>query len=255
MSYAYWFVSNVLEPWTLLLFMLGVCVFWPQPTGSPRRRWLRFWYLMTYLYCTPLAAYTSTWMLERAYPQDAGRPEDLDAIVVLGGGIIPPQVPGAPVRLPENSYRRCERAAELYHAGKPCPILVTGGIVYLTDPGPPVCEVMGQCLERLGVPKSDIVLEDKSRTTAENAKFSAPIIEERGWKRIAMVSNATHLWRAEHLFRQQGIKTIPVGCQYRTPEFPRDLFAVLPSETAMNRHQEAFHEFMGCAYLFLQGKW
>lgn len=255
MSYVYWFLTNTLEPWTVLMFILGVLVFWPQKTGTPSRRWLRFWYALLYLYCTPLAAYTSTWLLERPYPKQVGRPEGIDAIVVLSGGVIFAEVDGDQVLLAENSLRRCERAAELYHAGGAVPILITGGIVYATDPGPPISESMAKFLELLGVPKSDIVLETKSRNTAENAKYSAEIIQERGWQRVAMVTSALHLGRADHLFRQQGIVTLPVGSEYRTQEFPWDLFAILPSETALNRHQEAFHEFLGCLFLMVQGKW
>ena len=94
----------------------------------------------------------------------------------------------------------------------------------------------------------------KSRTTAENARYSAPIIQERGWRRPALVTSALHLFRSDHLFRQQGIVAVPVGCEYRTDEFPRDLFAILPSETALLRHQEAAHEYLGCLFLMVQGK-
>lgn len=255
MSYVYWFLSNTLEPWTVLMFVLGVLVFWPQKVGTSSRRWLRFWYLLLYLYCTPLAAYTSTWLLERPYPQELGRPDGIDAIVVLGGGLVYPDTPGEPTLLAENSFRRCERAAELYYAGPPVPVLITGGIVYATDPGPPISEKMAQFLERLGVPQDHILLETKSRTTAENAKFSAAIIQERGWRQPALVTSALHLFRSDHLFRQQGIVTIPIGCEYRTSEIPRDFFMILPSETALLRHQEAFHEFLGCLFLMVQGKW
>ena len=255
MSQAYWFITHLLEPFTLLMLLLGVCVFWPQPAGAPRRRWLKLCYVLTYAYCTPLAAYTSTWLLERPYPKVVSRPERLDAILVLSGGVILPQTPGEPHRLAENSFRRCERAAELYHAGPPCPILISGGVVYARDPGPPICRSMAAFLEQLGVAPSDLLLEDQSRTTEENARLSAPIIRDNGWQRLALVTSATHLFRADRLLRNQEIETIPVGCQYRTEEFEWSVFSFLPRDTALDRHQEAFHEFLGCAYLLVRGKW
>lgn len=255
MSYAYWLVSNILEPWTILMLLVGVFVFWPQQTGTPSRKWLRLCYALLYLYCTPLATYVSTSMLERPYPQELGRPDGIDAIIVLGGGALYPDLPGEPALLSDDSFRRCERAAQLYLAGEPCPVLITGGIVYKSDPGPAVSELMGKFLEQLGVAKDDIVLETQARTTAENARYSAVIIQERGWQRPAMVTSALHFWRADHLFRQQGIVTIPVGCEYRSVEIPRDVFLILPSESALMWHQEAFHEFLGCLLLMVQGKW
>ena len=43
---------------------------------------------------------------------------------------------------------------------------------------------MAEVLVELGVPRDAIVLERQSRTTAENALFSKPLLEERGAHRV-----------------------------------------------------------------------
>lgn len=255
MSTAYWFITGLLQPFTVLMLAVGVLVFWPQPAAAPRRRWLKISYVLLYAACTPLAAYVSTWWLERSIPRIVARPEKLDAIVVLGGSVIPSDADPQQYQLDESSLRRCQRAAAFYHAGPPCPVLVAGGILYPQGQMPPVAQLMGDSLEQLGVAAADIVMETESRTTAENAKLSAPIIREKGWQRVALVTSATHLYRSQRLFRNQGVETIPVGCQFRTEEFQWNAFAVLPRQRAIDRQHEVFHEFLGVVFLFVQGRW
>lgn len=255
MSTAYWFITGLLQPLTALMLALGMLVFWPQPATVPRRRWLKIGYLLLYVVCTPLAAYASTWWLERSIPRVPARPEKLDAIVVLGGSVIPSDADPEHYQLDDASLRRCQRAAAFYHAGPPCPVLVTGGIPYPQGEMPPIAQLMRDSLEHLGVAAADIVVETESRTTAENAKFSAPLIREKGWQHVALVTSATHLWRSQRLFRNQGVETLAVGCQFRSEEFQWNAFAVLPRQRAIDRQHEAFHEFLGVVFLFVQGKW
>ena len=49
-----------------------------------------------------------------------------------------------------------------------------------------------------------ILLEEVSRSTEENARFSAALIEARGWQRVILVSDGYHLLRARLLFERFG---------------------------------------------------
>lgn len=53
-----------------------------------------------------------------------------------------------------------------------------------------------------GVPAEDILIEENSKTTTENADFSAKIIQEKGMKSIILVTSPYHQRRAYTLFRQ-----------------------------------------------------
>ena len=254
-SLIYWFVTGLLEPFRLLMLFVGVGVFWPRPSTAPRRWWLKIGYLILYLYCTPVAAMLSHQWLDSRFPRQFHRPENLDAIVVLSGRALSPSVDEIEPYLSDDTTLRCLRAVDLYREGSPCPIIASGGVVYGNEHMPPLGDLMRTRLEEAGVATEDILVEDKSRNTEENANFSAEIIRRHGWKRIALVTSAAHLWRSEHLFRRAGIETIPVGCVYRTDEFSWSFFAFLPSAEAAYRQQEAMHEFLGELYLLLRGKW
>ena len=50
-----------------------------------------------------------------------------------------------------------------------------------------------------------ILLESTSRTTWENARFSATLLRQHGWHRVLLVSDAWHLPRALIAFRAAGV--------------------------------------------------
>jgi uncharacterized SAM-binding protein YcdF (DUF218 family) len=256
----YWLIKGLMQPFTLLMLCVGVGVFWRRRAldESGRkwpRRWLMLSYALLYLYCTPVAAMLSHYWLETRFARQLHRPEDLDAIVVLSGGALNPFPGEAEPYLTEDTALRCQRAIELYREGPPCPIVASGGVVFGNEPLPPLAEIMRTRLIQSGVAPEDVFVENRSTNTEENANFSAEIIRQHGWRRIALVTSSAHLWRSEHLFRWAGIETIPVGCMHRSDEFAWSVFSFLPSAGAAARHQEAMHEFIGELYLLLRGKW
>lgn len=100
-----------------------------------------------------------------------------DVLVVLGGAA------------PE----RPRRAAELYLAGVAPLILVSGE----GD-----AESNASLLEKEGVPPAAIILEERSASTLENARFSVPLLRQRGARRIILVTSWYHSRRALACFEQ-----------------------------------------------------
>ena len=73
-------------------------------------------------------------------------------------------------------------------------IIVTGGIA---NPLAGVAEgdMMSQWLIENGVPMSKILVENRSHTTKENAKFTAPILKGIGAEDVTLLSSAYHIDR------------------------------------------------------------
>ena len=85
------------------------------------------------------------------------------------------------------------------------------------------------------MPAWQIILEDRSRTTAENMRFSKEIMEEMNLPHdtVALVSNEFHLYRAEKLAEAAGLHAVGMGAGtpyllLRINYFLREAFAVLP---------------------------
>ena len=56
-----------------------------------------------------------------------------------------------------------------------------------------------------GVPAEAILIEDRSRSTEENALYSDEIMRAHGWKTALLVSDGYHLLRATWIFSNEGI--------------------------------------------------
>jgi uncharacterized SAM-binding protein YcdF (DUF218 family) len=114
------------------------------------------------------------------FPQDVltveSGPVKADVLVVLGGS---------------NNADRLRRTAELYHAGAAPRILCSGE---------GNCEANQAWLAKNGVPVAAVLLENRSRTTRENAQLSIPILRKLGARHIIIVTSWYHSRRACHCF-------------------------------------------------------
>lgn len=79
-----------------------------------------------------------------------------------------------------------EKAAELYKQGLVSKIIVSGGVN--NESGMIEGDMMADEIIKLGVPKSDVLIENKSTNTLENVVFSREILEkEIGLKNIKTI--------------------------------------------------------------------
>jgi uncharacterized SAM-binding protein YcdF (DUF218 family) len=219
-----------------------------------RLRWSVSAFVLLLVISTPAFGYLAVGSVEWMYDPLDERPEDVEALVVLGGGVWEPDEVRSRAELDASSLYRCLAVARLYKQGRPCPILVSGGKPDPSRPGPAAADLMADLLIELGVRPSDLLVENKSRTTYENAAESKKLLEERGIGRIVLVTEATHLHRAVLCFRKQGLEVIPSGCHQRKTRFEPSLFAFLPGPGGLDDVETACHEWVGLAWYRLAGR-
>lgn len=251
----YHFVVELLQPFVLLYLLAGLVLLqlWRQQREQRRLLLIGIAAFSTLFLCsTPLASYLALRSLEWSYPPREQRPRDIEAIVILAGYVRPADGVGRHPELGEDTLYRCLQGAELYHQGQPRPVLVSGGTV--EDAKPTCAPLMRDFLVRMGVPATDILVEDHSQTTWENAVESHKILEQRGIRKILLVTDAAHLLRAERCFQKQGMEVVPWGCRYRALVFPRELSQFLPSPRGGAGLVDAAHEWLGLAWYWLHGR-
>jgi uncharacterized SAM-binding protein YcdF (DUF218 family) len=188
--------------------------------------------------------------LEWGYPPLEGPLADAPVIVVPGGSLRAASADDSRFEPGTDTLYRCLRAAELYRAA-PGPVLVSGGKVHESDSGPAVAEVMREFLLTQGVRPRDLIVETASRTTYENAVQSARLLEERGIRRVVLVTDAAHLRRAVGCFRKQGLEVVPCGCRYRALGRSGGLKDFVPDPAATVGVDEAAHEWLGLGWYWL----
>lgn len=170
-----------------------------------------------------------------------------DAVVVLGGGVLP--VSGALV-YPDLTYAadRIWHAARLYHAGKAPLIIASGGNVW---PGPQQqseADAIRAVLNAFGVPDDVIITESSSRNTRQNAALTAKIATKRGIKRVLLVTSLLHMRRAEAAFERVGLDVIPAAVDFtrRRSNFRSPwILKILPSTFSLHINTSLLREHLG----------
>ena len=186
--------------------------------------------------------------LETLPPINQAEIQDIQAIVILGGG----NNTEAPEFDNKDTVNRWTLQRIRYGAylqkmtGKP--ILVTGGAPF---GGHPEADAMAETLQRDFLAK-DIWTEDRSKDTAESAAFSAATLKANGIERIAIISQAWHLPRAVKLFEQQGLTVYPAPTGY-TQEDNELIVRWLPKASALDKSSIAIKEYLG--RIFAGGKY
>jgi uncharacterized SAM-binding protein YcdF (DUF218 family) len=250
-------VWDLLQPYPLLLLFIavGLALVWRKPAGhrAPLLG-LTIGFVVLVILSIPAVAYYIRGTLEWRYAPLEHRPKDVEALVVLSSSVRPPDGPQIHAVMDTQTMDCLLRAAELYREGEPCPIIVSGGKPDPRQPGPAYAVPMCDYLVRLGIPATDILLEDQSRTTHENAVGSCRLLKERHLHKIVLLADAAHVVRATACFRKQGVEVVPCGCRcIATPHAPARRW-FWPRAEAIVENERSGHEWLGMAWYWLCGR-
>ena len=164
-----------------------------------------------------------------------------DAIVLLGGGVgkvtqmaYPDMFEGAD---------RVWHAARLWKAGK-APKIVVSGSNDLSSTIP--------LLQDLGVAREAIIVDNKSRNTYENSRFTEKLLATPEGKPVSvlLVTSAWHMPRASGNFAKTSIKVIPAACDFSAHNAWYGItsyawYWVAPTAESMARTNYLFKEWLG----------
>ncbi len=136
-----------------------------------------------------------------------------DVIILLGGGMYENvedlSGQGAPS---EETTARIITAVRLQKKLN-VPVIVSTGKVYPWEGSEAAID--GRILRDLGVPSSKILLEEKSRDTMENARYSKELCERRNFRRPLLVTSAYHMKRSLLSFQKVHLDVTPVPVNLR----------------------------------------
>lgn len=201
----------------------------------------------------------STRHLESQYPPlSSGSSVAADCILVLGGGTSDRIPPRTTVEVGEAGDRVLY-AAHLFKAGRAQRILCTSGIATGGIGPRPASDAMAELLQDLGVPESAIIRETASSNTHEHGRNLLPILKQKGFKRILLVTSASHMPRSMGVFKKScpGIEFIPAPTDFRIVELDlpwyRELVNLIPTPGNLVQFSETMHEYLGMAYYRLRG--
>lgn len=183
---------------------------------------------------------------------EAGLPQNPDfrgaqAIVVLGGDMRFGNGGDIPDALGPLSIERLVLAAAAYRRLH-LPVAVSGGVI--TGAHASEAALMKTALDReFAVPVE--WSEDHSRTTWENAVFTARLLQADKLNSVVVVTQAWHLPRAVWCFERAGLTAVPWPVPRQALRIA-SLSDFLPSIAALHDTFYALHELIGSAYYRLR---
>lgn len=189
-------------PFLLLYALVAVGICWQKGWHRPGKALLAMTVCVLYLMGTPLASKVLMYLAK--VPEPEVHPETLrdrggQIIVVLGGGSYSSPETGAAEVAGYHSLERVRYAVRL--------VRISGLPVMFSGIESPALARTFREDYRLNAGR----IEDRSRTTEENATMTAKALKGSGIQRIVLVTSAWHMERARMSFEGQGFTVLPAA--------------------------------------------
>ena len=169
-------------------------------------------------------------------------------VVVLGGGhAADPDIPLSS-QLDHSTMVRLVEGVLLHRKNPGSKLIVSGGRVdgKISD-----AEVMSNVAEAMGVPRQDIILENQSWDTEDEARLLKPMVQNDVF---ILVTSASHMLRSMRLFESYEMHPLPAPTDYLVRDadgfFPELAF---PEPRALTKATRVVYEYLGLAWLKLKG--
>lgn len=179
-------------------------------------------------------------------PVQAAQPAQvagMQAIVVLGGGVLPQAAEYGNAQPGPHTLQRLRYGAWLArHTG--LPVGFAGGVGWAAAGTATQSE--GAVARRVMQEEYGIALQwvdERSRDTGENARHMAQQLLPAGVRRIALVTDATHVPRAMGHFRAAGFEVLPAPTGFPGAS-GRALLEWLPSSDGISTSRQVLREWL-----------
>ncbi|OGX86826.1 YdcF family protein [Hymenobacter glacialis] len=234
----------VLLPTVWLLVLLVAALVARQPRR--KRQWLVA-ALVVFLLSTNTALVNEAMLAwERPPVPLAALPAQADAAVLLTGITGVNKSPHDRVYLGQGADR-LTHALWLYRAGRVRRIIISGGSGALLRKAHTEADDLATLLRLTGVPARDLLIEEQSRNTHENAHYTKELLAQHpDIKSLVLVTSAFHQRRAMGCFEKVGLHPVAFPAGYRSSDRLATLeYWLLPSPGAMQEFSVLVHEVAG----------
>lgn len=190
---------------------------------------------------------------QRFPPWDAARGAP-DGIIVLGASIEAELSAAHGTAVVRSAPDRIIAAAALAQRYPNARVVFSGGSANLISNDAREADYAGAIFESLGIAKSRLTMERRSRNTLENAEFSKALVAPKAGERWLLVTSAFHMPRSVGLFRKAGFNVEPYPVDWRVGGRD-DLFAFSNvAVDGLGRTDLAVREWIGLMAYRVTGK-
>jgi uncharacterized SAM-binding protein YcdF (DUF218 family) len=159
--------------------------------------------------------YMLLYPLEQRFPPWDSTRGAPDGIVVLGASIDTDLSVAHGTGVVRSAPDRIITAAALAHRYPNARIVFSGGNSNLVSNDAREADYAGEIFESLGIAKTRLIMERRSRNSLENAEFSKALVAPKAGERWLLVTSAFHMPRSVGLFRKAGFVVEPYPVDWR----------------------------------------
>ena len=144
--------------------------------------------------------------LENRFPayRDDGRP--VTGIILLGGSVEAEKSLSRGMLIANEAAERVLGTIALAHLYPQARILISSGSGSLLQNAAAEAPVIANYFKTIGIDPARVMIEDRSRTTFENAVFSRALANPKPGERWLLVTSAWHMPRSVGVFPQGGLR-------------------------------------------------
>jgi len=141
---------------------------------------------------------------------------NVDGLIVLGGSEDTRVASSRRVIAVNESAERYIDAVVLAQRFPRSRVVFSGGGEPLSDSGETEADTASRIFQQLGIGADRLVLENRSRTTWENAAYLVSLLQQKPGERWLLVTSAWQMPRAMGVFRKVGFRVEAYPVDYRT---------------------------------------
>lgn len=192
--------------------------------------------------------------LEERFPAFNDDGKTVDGIILLGGSVESSDSAARGRLVANESAERVLDTIELAHRYPQARILISGGGGTVFGDGVGESPIIAAYFKRIGIDPTRIIIEDKSRTTSENAIYSREIVKPAESERWLLVTSAWHMPRAVGVFEKAGFSITPYPVDFRTGVGSNNLRPFAFVSDGLRRLDVATKEWAGLIGYYLSGR-
>ena len=188
------------------------------------------------------------------HPSSAGNNKKIyDYAVVLGGVTSYYDKNNKQIGF-NRSVDRLMQAIVLYKKGIVKKIVFTGGDATILEDNNKEADIIAQYLNDIGLPAEDLIFENKSRNTRENAVYVFELLKPAGNENILLITSAFHMRRSLGCFKKAGMNPdYYVADRYSGKRKYVPDHLLIPQTETLERWSMLFHEMSGYVIYKIMG--
>ncbi|NQU64014.1 MAG: YdcF family protein [SAR324 cluster bacterium] len=244
-------ITFLIDPLTIILFLLLFFIL----KGTKRFSTRLFFYslfLVLFLASTNFFADSLLYRLEHV-EKPSLLLDHYDAVIVLTGMTHRQYSSEDRIEF-SDAVDRILAGISLVKNGKADFLLISGGDGSLARQYQPEARILEKFSLQWGLKKEQILIDDTSRNTYENAVESAKLIQTHKMKKLLLITSAFHMVRSRGCFKKMGLDVDIYPVDYLAGKEVTDFLGYLPSSVSLAKTNLAIHELVGIFVYGITGR-